>query len=316
MSADRLQARYAAVQARLDERVTAAAAAAGVDAAAEGARLAERFTVWRKTRAPEEYAELAAELLRRYEPELAYLLAVAIHDQYEHRLGYPPIGQIMRAVEEIGDERAARWIVCALLNFPRVETSRLAFTVMRSNAMRERVRTAVAAEDPELAAFIATAEVPVTRATRRSMPRPLTEKERRGDRLYLHLQVIALVVLFLLPILGGVWRGWTGAAIGLAAGALLRFSMRRSMGLRGSNPHDGFFIRMRERANGSRPGVLEALIERVRGRPFTRPQCVAIAKAWDEARSRLADAASGDERHAIVEELDARVKAISYGDEV
>lgn len=313
---DRLQARYAAAQRRLDERFAAAAAAAGVDAAAEAAMLAERFEVRRRKRAPDEYAELSAELLSRYEPELAYLIAAAIHDQYEQRLGYPPIGQIMRAVEEIGDDRAARWIGCALLNFPKVETARLAFTVIRSDAMRALVRAELSAEDPELAAFIATSDVPATRAPVRSMPRPLTEEEQRGDRLYLHLQVIALVVLFLLPILGAAWQGWIGAAIGLVAGVLLRFWMRRSMGLRGSNPHDGFFIRMRERANGSRRGLLEAWIERVRGRPFTHPQCVAIAEAWDDARGRLAKATSGDERLAILEELDACVKRISYGDEV
>jgi hypothetical protein len=316
VSTDELQARYVAAQARLDQRFAAAAAALDGDVATEAAQVAERFAISGRKRAPEEYAELATMLLTTYEPELAYLVAAAINDRYEKRLGYPPIGQIMRAIEEMGGERASRWICCALLNFPRVETARTAFTVIRSGRMRELVGARLSEEDPDLAAFIVTSNVPPARAPVRTMPRPLTAAEQRGDRLHFHLQVVAFVVLFLVPILGGLWFGWAGAAAGLVAGVLLRLWIRRSLGLRGPNLHDAFLIRMRERANGSRRRLLEALIERVRGRPFTRAQCAAIADAWDDARARLAEAASGDERLAIVEELDARVKRISYGEEV
>src|SRR5205823_3474545 len=102
----------------------------------------------------------------------------------------------------------------------------------------------------------------------------------------------------LCPILGGVLRGWIGLGIGLVAGWIGRVWMRRSMGLRGSNPTDGFFIRLRERANGAHRGILEALIERVRRRPFTRPQCTAIVQAWDETQQRLAAATSEQEKRA------------------
>jgi hypothetical protein len=85
------------------------------------------------------------------------------------------------------------------------------------------------------------------------------------------------------------------------------------MGLRGSNSHDGFFIRMKERANGARRGILEALIERVRKRPFTQEQCAAITEAWDETRPRLKAATTEEEKRALINALDVEIKRISYG---
>lgn len=145
------------------------------------------------------------------------------------------------------------------------------------------------------------------------MPRRLTEAERRGDRLFLHLQVLSFVLLMLSPILGGVLSGWIGAALGLVFGWFARAWMRHSMGLRGSNPQDGFFIRMRERANGARRGLLEALIERVRRRPFTQEQCSVMTQAWDITHRRLAAVTSVEEKRALMNELDAKIKRISYG---
>ena len=145
------------------------------------------------------------------------------------------------------------------------------------------------------------------------MPRRLTAAEVRADRLFLHLQVISYVQLLVYPIIGFLLKGFFGLALGLVVGGCTRAWMRHSMGIRGKNPNDGFFIRMRERANGSRRGLLEILIEGVRRRPFTREQCVAITKAFDETERRLADAASSEARVALIEELDGRVKQVSYG---
>jgi hypothetical protein len=85
------------------------------------------------------------------------------------------------------------------------------------------------------------------------------------------------------------------------------------MGLRGLDPNDGWFIRMKERANGARLGILENLIERVRQRSFTREQCVAITKAWEDTGRRLEAAKSEEEKRELINALDAEVKNVSYG---
>ena len=331
----RLQSRYAASQTRLLERATKAAAAAGVDATREAIALAQRFEVARKKRSASEYADVVSYLLSNHMSEVAYFVAVELTEQFEPRLGYPPIGQIMVAMENQGGEAAARWIACALRNFPRIETAQLAFSVIKSPVMRSLVRAELATDDAELAEYISSGEVvaPSARPTSsvsgstprieaehqthlsdgiERMPRRLTDAEHRGDRLFLHLQAVSAVLLLLCPILGGVLGGWPGAAIGLVAGWLVRAWIRHSMGIRGSNPNDGFFIRMKERANGARRDILEALIERVRQRPFTQGQCAAIAQAWDETRERLAAATSEEEKRALINALDVEIKRISY----
>ena len=328
------QARYTASQRRLEERF--AKAAEGLNVAQEAASLTRRFDLSRKKRAGSEYAEVAEYLLNHYPSEVAYFVAVEINEHLEPRLGYPPIGQIMVAMETKGGEGAARWISYALRNFPRVETAQLAFGVIKSPAMRSLVRTELATDDAELAEYIYSGDVvapparptsPVTRSTPLTeaehqthlsdgierMPRRLTDAERRGDRVFLHLQVVSSVLLLLCPVFGGVLGGWPGAAIGIVVGWLARVWMRHSMGLRGSNPDDGFFIRMKERANGARRGILEALIEGVRQRPFTQKQCAAITKAWEDTRERLAAATSVEEKRELINAFDAEIKRISYG---
>lgn len=330
----RLQARYRASQRRLDERF--AKAAENLNLANEAAWLANFVGLLRKKRAGTEYADVADYLLNHYPSEVAYFVAVELTEQFEPRLGYPPIGQIMLAMEKEGSEGAARWIACALRNFPRVETAQLAFGVIKSTAMRSLVRAELATDDSELAEYISSREVAVPRATAtpsvadgmprsklehqthlsdgiERMPRGLTEAERRGDRLFLHLQVASSVLLLLGPVLGGVLGGWLGAAIGLVVGWLARVWMRHSMGLRGSNPTDGFFIRMKERASGTRRGTLEALIERVRQRPFTQEQCAAITMVWDDTRVRIEAATSVDEKRELMNACDAEIKRLSYG---
>ena len=330
----RLQGLYAASQRRIDEQF--AKAVEGLSMTQEASALTRRFDLSRKKRAVAEYAGVAEYLLSHYPPEVAYFVAVQINEQLEPRLGYPPIGQIMVAIETKGGEGAARWIGYALRNFPRVETAQLAFGVIKSPAMRSLVKAELAADDPVLAEYISSGEVAVppvcstpsvadsnsqTKAEHKTnlsdgierMPRHLTDTERRGDRLFLHLQIFSSTLLLLCPVLGGVLGGWPGAAIGLMVGWLARTSMRHSMGLRGSNPHDGFFIRMKERSNGARRGILETLIERVRQRPFTQEQCAAITKVWDDTRVRLEAATSVEEKRELINACDAEIKRISYG---
>jgi hypothetical protein len=331
-----LQAQYAASGTRLAKRLETATAASGVDISHEANALAERFGVIRKKRAPSQYVDIARHLLEYYQPEVGYFIAVEINEQFESRLGYPPVGQIMMAMEAEGGEGAARWIACALRNFPKVETAKLAFSVIRSPEMRSLVRDELAGDDSSLAEYIASGEMTATQTSATAppmeasavqepknaqelsdgierMPRRMTEAEHRGDKLFFHLQVASSVVLVLFPILGGVLRGWIGAGIGLVVGWMVRIWVRRSMGLRGSNPNDGFFIRMRERAKGARPGMLETLIERVRQRTFTQRQCAEITEAWNQTRLQMEAAKSIEEKRQLMEKLDSQIKRISYG---
>jgi hypothetical protein len=331
-----LQARYAASGTRLDKRLSAAKAASGVDISREANELAERFAVFRKKRAPSQYADIARHLLEHYPAEVGYFIAVEINEQFESSLGYPPVGQMMMAMEAEGGEGAARWIACALRNFPRVETAKLAFSVIRSPGMRSLVRDELARDDSSLAEYIASGEMTATQPSAKvppieasavqepknaqilsdgieRMPRRLTEAEHRGDKLFFHLQVASFGVLILFPILGGALRGWIGAGIGFVVGWIVRSWIRRSMGVRGSNPNESFFIRMRERAKGARPGMLEILIERVRQRTFTQRQCAEITEAWDQTRLQMEAAKSIEEKRQLMEKLDSQIKRISYG---
>jgi hypothetical protein len=307
-----------------------------VDTTREATALAQRFELTRKKRSASEYSDVARNLLSNHTPEVAYFVAVELTEQFEPRLGYPPIGQIMVAMENEGGQKAARWIACALRNFPRVETAQLAFGVIKSPTMRSLVRAELATDDADLSDYIASGEA-VSQPTKpwasmassalrtkaehqthlsdgiERMPRQLTDAERRGDRLFLHLQVVSSVLLILFPVLGGVLGGWPGAATGLVVGWLARALMRHSMGLRGSNPNDGFFIRMKERASGARRGVLEALIESVRQRSFTQRQCAVITNAWDDTRKRIEAATSAEEKRELINSLDVEIKRISYG---
>jgi hypothetical protein len=332
-----LQSRYEKLQTRLMERANQELSAADAETTRAATLLIERFNVLQKKRSASDYMDVASYLLSNYSPVLAYFIATELDEKLEPRLGYPPVGQILLAMEILGNENSARWIATALRNFPRVETAKLAFSVIKSPAMRALVRADIAAEDTELAEFICFDSItpppnpaPTSRETTlrtefdhnsslsdgiERMPRHLTEAEQRGDRLFLHLQIVSKMLFLLFPVLGVVLRGWVGAILGLAVGLLVWFGMRHSMGLRGLDPNDGWFIRMKERANGARRGILEALIERVRQRCFTPEQCVAITKAWEDTRRQLEAAKSEDEKRKLLNALDAEVKRVSYGED-
>ncbi len=327
----KIQTQYKASQSRYLERLARASAETGVNARNEANMLANRFGLSQKKRNASEYAGIASYLLSHYSSEMAYFIAVEINELFEPQLGYPPIGQIMVAMEKQESEDAACWIGCAIYNFPRAETAQLAFDVIKSPIMRSLVQAYLAKEDKELAEYITSSEIlsspPTAEIVSRTkvkhqpnlsdgierMPRRLTDAERKGDRLFLHLQVVSSVLLLFSPVLGGVLGGWTGAAIGLLIGWVTRAWMQHSMGLRGSKPNDGFFIRMKERANGARLGVLEALIEKVRQRSFTKEQCVAITRAWDETREQLERTTSVEQKRELMNTFDEQIKRISYG---
>lgn len=146
----------------------------------------------------------------------------------------------------------------------------------------------------------------------RAMPREMTRRERAVDLVFLNLQVFSQWTWAAGGVAGFALAGWWGAAAGVPAGWLFGRWMRYSLGRRGANPTEGFFIRMRERAEGSRRGLLEWVLEKARGNEFTRAKCAAIWGAWAQALEQLRAAASPHERQRILAELDRRVKKISY----
>lgn len=146
-----------------------------------------------------------------------------------------------------------------------------------------------------------------------NMPRELTSREKAVDRLYLAFQLLSKWAFLPMAVIGYATEGIAWASVGALGAVLAGFWMRRSMGLRGSDPHTGFFIRARERANGSSRGLLEWLLEKLRGAEFSRAQCKAFADAYDVAMSGIQKAGSEAERTKIARDLDRRVKEISYG---
>lgn len=144
------------------------------------------------------------------------------------------------------------------------------------------------------------------------MPRRMTRQEKRADTVYLYLQ-LSSHLFFILTALVGYWvHGLYAAFAGAGAGYLFGIWMRRSMGIRGPNPEEGWFRRMRERAEGSPRGYLEWLIEKIRANEFTREKCKAICQVSDEAMDALKTCSTQTDREAILKRLDQQIKSISY----
>ncbi len=145
-----------------------------------------------------------------------------------------------------------------------------------------------------------------------NMPRRMTARERRADSIQYYLLVCGRVLILPAAVLGFVLRGFIGCAIGAGAGWLGGIWVRRSLGVRGSDGFHGWFQRKRERANGSRTGLLEYLIEAIRGSGFTVEKSRAIIAAYDKAMAAMQSATTDAEREAIANRLDIETKRISY----
>src|SRR5271157_1332002 len=104
-----MDGRYSKARDLLEQRMSAALAAGGMDPSREANAIGERFNVARKHRSMAEYKDVAEYLISRYAPEAAYAIAVEINEQFVNRVGYPPIGQIFLALEAMGDQRVAEW---------------------------------------------------------------------------------------------------------------------------------------------------------------------------------------------------------------
>jgi hypothetical protein len=139
-------------------------------------------------------------------------------------------------------------------------------------------------------------------------PRDLHPSEKRAEQIFVALQILS----FVLFLLGGVYGWFAYGLYGLVLFALLGYIggvwIRRSLGIRGQKPTTGFFQRMRQRAFGSRPGILEMLVEQISGHPLSRQKCLEVLQVYERSTEKLKNARSVEEQHRILAELDRRVQ--------
>lgn len=143
------------------------------------------------------------------------------------------------------------------------------------------------------------------------MSKRLSRQEQWTDRLFVCLQVIAALLFVAGGLVGYFFFQVTGLILGSAGGFMAGVWMRRSMGLRGAAPH-GFYLRMKERADGSPRGLLELILEKLRGNDFTPEKCLAISKIYARTMEGLQNAHTEDDVRSLLRELDERTKDISY----
>ena len=115
---------------------------------------------------------------------------------------------------------------------------------------------------------------------------------------------------------GAELYGFRGFCLGLAAGTILGFCVRRSLGLRGRELTRGYHLRMFERGSGKAPGQLEALVELLRGNRLTMMQCRHIACAYADAVRQLKSCDSAKQRASILRNRNRQVLEIAYGESV
>ena len=147
-----------------------------------------------------------------------------------------------------------------------------------------------------------------------SMPRRLSRREWMADHFFYYLQLVSKLGFLARGIVGYAVWGWIGC-VALAVGCILSgVLIRRSVGLRGPDPFQGWYRRMRDRAEGSPAGLLERMMESLRGNKFTRVKCRAITAAYDTAMAELRLAVTREQQQAILKRLDSETKRISYSD--
>jgi hypothetical protein len=138
-------------------------------------------------------------------------------------------------------------------------------------------------------------------------------RDKIADAL-LALFVLSSRLLFIVGgIVGNVYAGGKGLVIGIFAGGVVGFWIRRSVGIRGRDLTHGFFIRMSQRGVGSSPALLEWLVEKVRGQEITAYQCRLIASAYAEFQRALQACGSVEERDELCKTLTRSVRAALYG---
>jgi hypothetical protein len=141
-------------------------------------------------------------------------------------------------------------------------------------------------------------------------PRSTTGREKLAEALYGFLLIASYALFAAAGLLGFLLRQAYGLVLGTLLGYAAGIWIRRSLGLRGRKRTTGFFMRMRERAQGARPGLLEGLLEMISGRAFTQAQCKAVVQTYEKAVRGLKGARTPEEKNKILAELDRRVQQI------
>ena len=144
------------------------------------------------------------------------------------------------------------------------------------------------------------------------MPRRLTARERLADHVFFYLLITSRFVFIVGGIVGYVVNGLVGCVVLIGGGFLLGVWMRRSLGMRGPDQFHGYFRRIKERANGSRRGLLEWAIEVLRDSGYTISKCKAISEAYERAMTECHQVSSPVQQQTILQRLDVEVKRISY----
>jgi hypothetical protein len=146
-----------------------------------------------------------------------------------------------------------------------------------------------------------------------SIPRLPSLRDKIADCIIVVLVFLARASFLLGPIVGGFYGGAKGFMIGLGTGGIAGFWIRHSAGLRGRDSTHGFFVRMGERGLGSSFGLLEWVIEKVRGCELAPVQCRLLASAYAEFQRSLQSCHLAEERDALYKELERSMHIAFYG---
>lgn len=145
-----------------------------------------------------------------------------------------------------------------------------------------------------------------------NMPRRLSFREKLGDTLFVNLQILSRIIFIFFGLFGYYFHDFYGVFVWGITGWIVGIWVRHSMGIRGTDSNSGFFIRMNERAEGSNRGILEWLLEKIRGSEFSQSKCKAISKAYNKSMIDLHKCTSLNEQQKVIMELDRKIKEISY----
>jgi hypothetical protein len=135
-----------------------------------------------------------------------------------------------------------------------------------------------------------------------------------ADCVFVVLLLCSRSFIFIGAVTGAELHGFRGFCIGLTAGTVVGFCVRRSLGLRGRELTRGYHLRMFERGCGKAPGQLEALVELLRGNRLTMLQCRQIACAYADAVRQLKSCDSAQERASILGKRNRQVLEIACGE--
>jgi hypothetical protein len=140
-----------------------------------------------------------------------------------------------------------------------------------------------------------------------------TGSQKLVERLFIALQVLSHLLLILGGLLGYFFYQFYGSLLLAGLGYLAGVWLRRSLGIRGAKATTGFFQRIRERAQGARPELLESLLEGLSRSPLTPAKCRTMIQVYDRAVKQLKQAPTQAEKNRILAELDRRVNQLYWG---